>query len=224
MKRLLFYILAFLPFLAISQTSNGTEEVFNYGIKNNASTIVTSPVYLVSQGVDGTQGKVSPYDLPIPNKVQDSLDAIRADIPTPLGYTPENVANKITAIYGSSTTEYPSEKAVVDYVGSKTSKVYANVVYVNATNPTTATIFDLANPPVTNDDDLKEDTANLYIGDDSSTWVWNGSIYTTKVVPESSNFTINGTEVDAGNSKTSPLTRIGSVTVQEKLYDPAVTV
>jgi len=101
------------------------------------------------------------------------------------------------------------------------SETYTNIVYVNATDPNSATIFDVDNPPLTNDNALKEDVDNLYIGTDSSTWVYNGSIYTTKVVPETSNFTINGTPVDAGNSKTSPISRLGSVTVQEKLSDTA---
>jgi len=127
----------------------------------------------------------------------------------------EDVANKVSAISGSSEIEYPNEKAVVDYVDSKLPTEYTTIVYIDTTDPSDATIFDIENPPVTNDDDLKEDTANLYIGTDSSTWVWNGSIYTTKVIPESSNFYVNGTTVDAGNNKTSPINREGPISVME---------
>jgi hypothetical protein len=56
--------------------------------------------------------------------------------------------------------------------------------------------------------------ANLYIGTDNSTWVYNGTNYSTKVVPASSNFYINGTNTDAGNNKTSAISRTGSIIVE----------
>jgi hypothetical protein len=62
---------------------------------------------------------------------------------------------------------------------------FAKTVYVNGTNPNTATIFDVANPPVTNDDTLKQDSQNIYFGSDGSTWTWNGTSYTTYVFPAS---------------------------------------
>jgi hypothetical protein len=70
---------------------------------------------------------------------------------------------------------------------SKTPTSYTNIVYVNATSPTTATIFDLANPPITNNNALKSDVNNLYVGTDASTWVYNSgtSSYVTKVVSPS---------------------------------------
>jgi len=87
---------------------------------------------------------------------------------------------------------------------------YSKIVYVNNINPNSATIFDLENPPTVNDNALKTDTANLYIGTDASTWVYNGSIYITKAVTsDTSNFWYKGTTVPAGNSKTATLTRNG---------------
>lgn len=59
-------------------------------------------------------------------------------------------------------------------------------VYINSTDPATATIFDIENPPITNDDALKQDSANTYFGTDGSVWTWNGTAYITKVY----NFTI----------------------------------
>jgi hypothetical protein len=59
----------------------------------------------------------------------------------------------------------------------------SKIVYVNAVSPTTATIFDLNNPPTTNDDGLKNDSQNLYIGSDGSTWTSNGTVYSTYVYP-----------------------------------------
>lgn len=53
-------------------------------------------------------------------------------------------------------------------------------IYFDATDPAAGTIFDTANPPATNDDALKEDSANTYYGNDGSVWVWNGTAYVTK--------------------------------------------
>ena len=39
------------------------------------------------------------------------------DITSALGYTPENVVNKVTSVTGVSDTNYPSEKAVASYLG-----------------------------------------------------------------------------------------------------------
>lgn len=74
--------------------------------------------------------------------------------------------------------------AANSYTDSKIPSNYSKIVYVNNTSPTTATIFDLNNPPVTNDNVLKTDVNNLYIGTDASTWVYNSttSTYVTKVV------------------------------------------
>jgi len=133
-----------------------------------------------------------------------------ANIVSALGFTPENVDNKVTTLTNSN-TDYPTSKAVLDALPT----TYTKIVYVNTTSPTTATIFDLNNPPVTNDNALKNDVNNLYIGTDSSTWVYNGSTYTTKVVPATSNFYVNGTPVDAGNNKDLPINRIAPISVLE---------
>jgi len=136
---------------------------------------------------------------------------VRTLLPVPFsvvdaGY--EMKTNKINAyaVDGSGTKYYTA-----DYINSKLPTSYTKIVYVNATSPNTATIFDLNNPPVTNDNALKLDTANLYIGTDASTWVYNGSTYVTKTVPDTSNFKIYSTGVDAGNNKTSSIYREGSI-------------
>lgn len=94
---------------------------------------------------------------------------------------------------------------------------FSNVVYVNSTSPTTATIFDLNNPPTVNDDGLKNSTSNLYIGNDGTTWTYKTSPagYNTYVPPPTSNFYLKGppTLIDAGNSKTVDITRPGSLTL-----------
>ena len=135
--------------------------------------------------------------LPVPFSVVDAGYELKA-----------NKQNDLT-IDGTG-TKYPT----VDAVNNALPTTYSKVVYVNATSPTTATIFDTENPPVTNDNLLKNDTANLYIGTDASTWVYlTGTGYVTKIVPSTSNFNTFGTTVDAGNSKTSHVTRSGAVTL-----------
>ena len=106
---------------------------------------------------------------------------------------------------------------VIDWLllpNNNVSPDYANVVYVNTNNPNTATIFDLNNPPVTNNDSLKADDHNLYIAIDLTKWIYKPSIsaYETEPpVPKTSNFNIAGTPNDAGNSKTANIKRTGRV-------------
>ncbi len=92
---------------------------------------------------------------------------------------------------------------------------FAKTVYVNATSPTTATIFDENNPPATNNNALKADDVNLYIGNNGSTWTYNTSTsaYNTFTVPASTPFNLAGTTTDAGSNKTGAIDRTGSVTV-----------
>lgn len=88
---------------------------------------------------------------------------------------------------------------------------YVKIVYVNTVSPNTAIIFSEITPPVINNNSLKQDSDNLYIGNDVSTWVWNGSTYITKVVPYTSNFNIYGTFTDAGNNKDADIYRNGAI-------------
>ena len=53
-------------------------------------------------------------------------------------------------------------------------------IYFNSTDPSTATIFDTANPPVTNNDAYKLKDCYIYIGTDGSFWSSNGTTYATK--------------------------------------------
>lgn len=91
---------------------------------------------------------------------------------------------------------------------------YTKVIYVNATNPNSATVFDDENPPVINDNSFKADVNNLYVGTDSSGWVYSASTlnYTSKVIPLNSNFYLSGA-IDAGNNKTLPIYRTGNIAI-----------
>ena len=134
----------------------------------------------------------------------------------------ENISNKVNTISGNSSTEYPTEKAVVDYVSSQIGADFAKVVYFDNVTPNVASIFDLNNPPLVNDPSLKEDVANLYIGTDASTWVYITSPagYVTKTVTSSgSNFYITGTNTDAGSIKTGSITKKGQIVIDSEVVN-----
>jgi len=133
-----------------------------------------------------------------------------SNIVAALGFMPENVANKQNSLAIDGTgTKYPT----VDAINSALPKSYSQIVYVNSTNPNTATIFDTANPPITNNNGLKVDTDNLYIGTDASTWVYDGIVfnYVTKSLPAISNFYLGGSTADAGNDKVQSIKRNGTI-------------
>jgi len=146
---------------------------------------------------------------------QGTSKKIRKSNVTPIISGKEDVSNKQNSLAIDGTgTKYPT----VDAVNAGLPVNYSKIVYVNATSPITATIFDTENPPVTNDNLLKNDVANLYIGTDASTWVYNSSTYVTKsVTATSSNFYLAGTTTDAGNTKTGHITRSGPVTLTGSL-------
>ena len=139
------------------------------------------------------------------------LTPVRTVLPVPFsvvdaGYEVKDNKQNSLAVDGTG-EKYPT----VDAVNAALPKTYSQIVYVNSTNPNTATVFDTANPPITNDNLLKNDVANLYIGTDASTWVYNGSTYTTKTVPETSNFYLAGTTTDAGSVKNIAISRPSSI-------------
>jgi hypothetical protein len=92
---------------------------------------------------------------------------------------------------------------------------FAKTVYVNAVNPNdaAATIFDEANPAITNTNTLKEDAANLYVATDGSTWTYNtvAGNYKTYAVAPSTPFNLANTTTDAGYNKTASIWRAGNI-------------
>ena len=56
-------------------------------------------------------------------------------------------------------------------------------VFLNTNDPATATEFYLDPEASTNDPSLAQDIANIYIGQDGSTWTWDGTAYQTYVYP-----------------------------------------
>lgn len=89
----------------------------------------------------------------------------------------------------------------------------AKMVYLNAATPATATIFDTANPPVTNDNTLKQDDQNLYTGLDGSLWRYNTatSLYEPYVFPAATKVAFYATKstaqaIPAGSNNTTVVT------------------
>jgi len=59
MKKLLYIALLFWVGITQAQISTGSEHEFYYGIKNNSTQTVTNPIFVTTQGTDGTYGKVT---------------------------------------------------------------------------------------------------------------------------------------------------------------------
>lgn len=118
------------------------------------------------------------------------------------------------AVTNNSNVAGTTATDALNTLDTKIPKDYAKIVYVNNNNPNSATIFDLNNPPTTNDPLLEDDDSNLYIGLDESSWVYNsvGLVYEVEVYTgKASNFYLEGTNKDAGNNKNSAIERSGTV-------------
>lgn len=109
----------------------------------------------------------------------------------------------------------PASKKFIENKPELNTIDYAKLVYFNNLDPNIATIFSEDTPPVTNDPSLEEDSDNLYIGTNASTWVWDSviSLYKTKQISNTSNFYTQGTTIDAGASKTSNIEREGGISI-----------
>jgi len=102
------------------------------------------------------------------------------------------------------------------------ARSFTQAVYVNSNNPNSATIFDINNPPITNDDSLKYNVANLYIASNSSNWVYNtatGTYSSYNNTVSGSNFTITGTNLDAGSNKLVSITKHGELVIDSDIAD-----
>ena len=87
-------------------------------------------------------------------------------------------------------------------------------MYINAVSPIGATIFDTENPPVTNNNALKNLDNALYIATNGSTWNSNGTTYTTYTIPDKTPWLLGGTaSTDAGTDKTNAIYRKGRVLI-----------
>jgi len=155
-------------------------------LKIKTPATVSTVNFLSTNEADGSVSKIAPINVNIP-------------------FLPVN--------YSAPTQTIGNHLSGIDTrLGQISSTVYSKIVYVNNVNPNSATIFDIRNPPVANDNSLKTDVNNLYIGSDNSTWVYQTSPagYVTKSVSSAtSNFYLEGTTIDSGISKTANIYRSG---------------
>lgn len=101
MKKTIIYLLLFLPFIGLAQVSTGQEQEFDYGIKNNSTQTVTTPVNIVTQGSDGTYGKATYSTLPLTTTQTNALNL------------KENTANKQNSLaVDGSGVKFPTVDAV----------------------------------------------------------------------------------------------------------------
>ncbi len=127
------------------------------------------------------------------------------DVTVPLN---TNSVVNLSDVSGATTTD------ALNTLKAAIPVVYSTVVYVNATDPNSATIFDDVNPPVSNDPLLEDDVNNLYVASDNTGWVYNSTslLYVTKpATAPQSNFNVTGTGIDAGSDKYADIERPGSI-------------
>lgn len=204
------------------------KEGIPYPLKQNATgvaTVSSSDLSIDVSGVSNVDIKVSTALQNLINSALQAGDNISelinntgyitsADIPTKTSEFINDGADSTSTYVETDelgTTAFTNDYNDLDNLPTS----FSNVVYVNSNDPNTATIFDLNNPPSVNDNSLKSNVNNLYIGLDSSTWTYNSTtlIYTTYVpsAGSGSNFFISGTSIDAGNNKTSAIKRNGTI-------------
>jgi hypothetical protein len=108
-----------------------------------------------------------------------------------------------------------SARTLDDKINALVIADYAKIVYFNTLEPEDATIFDIVNPPLLNDNELTFDDGNLYISAvDLLTWVFNsntGNYETKTVINGGSNFVFEGSTTDATNDKAADISRTGRI-------------
>ena len=95
---------------------------------------------------------------------------------TDVGTTLDISSGKLE-VAASMATDAEVAAAIAAAVGGGTTE--PNLVFVDTNTPSTATVFDDENPPVTNDPLLAQNSQYLYVGADGSQWTWNGTAYIT---------------------------------------------
>jgi hypothetical protein len=228
-------------------TSNGSVlETYHYDgtswvlVSRNEYTKITSLVPKVYQGSGYVNARAN-----VISNVADAfllsdgtyLNSGRIVIPAH-GYTVGNWYYLSQTTAGAVTDTYPTSGIVqqlffvedastllvnIEQAVNPDTPTYANLVYVNNTNVNSGTIFDLNNPPTTNNNALKQDVGNLYVGTDGSTWIWNGTTYVTKTFSSTTEWYLQGSTIDAQGNKVSRIYREGNISVGVDKYYGGIT-
>ena len=181
-----------------------------YGREDATWTPINNISYTDEQAQDAI-GTILLDTVTIDLSYNDVIPSISADV-KPNSIDSSHLSNSINVSEFVNDSDYATEA----YVDSKIPSNYSKVVYVDSNNPNTATIFDVNNPPTVNDDTLKTDVNNLYVGLNASTWVYNSTsltYITEPITSGTSNFYLGGTLIDAGGNKTAAIERTGPVGV-----------
>jgi len=179
-----------------------------YGREDATWTPINDISYTDEQAQD-TIGTILLDTITIDLSYNDVTPSISADV-KPNSIDATHLSNSINVSEFVNDSDYATEA----YVDSKIPVDYSKVVYVDSNNPNTATIFDSNNPPTVNDDTLKTDVNNLYVGLNASTWVYNSTsltYITEPITSGTSNFYLGGTLIDAGGNKITAIERTGTV-------------
>ncbi len=187
----------------------GTKSEYNASLTDGDFLFVGDVIAYTNEEAQDAVGSILLDTTTIDLTYDDSTPSISAAV-KPDSITTTELANNINISEFVNNVPYATQA----YVDSKIPENYSKIVYVNAVSPTTATIFDINNPPTINDNSLKTDVNNLYIGTDASTWVYITSPagYITKTVTSgTSNFYLGGTTIDAGGNKITAIERTGTV-------------
>jgi hypothetical protein len=132
-------------------------------------------------------------------------------VPTATG----NTTNLNTVFKGTDGAIYAVD-ANGDSIKLQGANDFCSTVFVNDL-PASATIFSLDNPPLVNDDALKNLDCAIYVVvsadplKDGQTWNSNGTVYDTYIVPPATEWNLAGTLVDAGSNKNGAIYRRGNV-------------
>jgi len=179
-----------------------------YGREDATWTPINDIGYTDEQAQDAI-GTILLDTITIDLSYNDVTPSISADV-KPNSIDATHLSNSINVSEFVNDSDYATEA----YVDSKIPVDYSKVVYVDSNNPNTATIFDSNNPPTVNDDTLKTDVNNLYVGLNASTWVYNSTsltYITEPITSGTSNFYLGGTLIDAGGNKITAIERTGTV-------------
>jgi hypothetical protein len=206
MKNKIQYIISALALIfMVSYTANA--QVTSQKIGNNPTSISPNAVLEMESATKGVLfPRVTLTSITDVVTVNSPTDGLTVFNTATAGTSPNNVS--FGYYYWSATASKWVKLAV------ETPPIeFAKTVYVNAASPSTATIFDETNPAVTNNNTLKAAVANLYIGNDGSTWTYDNAntTYKTYAVAPSTPFYLANTTNDAGSNKTGKIWRTGNL-------------
>lgn len=188
MKKILFILLCTVSMYG--QVSTGQEQEFDYGIKNNASAEIATPPFLVSQGIDGTYGKMNRD-----NVIEYLEFASAVNLPATGAAGKIYVTKDNNKIYRWNGTYY-TELAITDISG-KVDKVTGKSLLSDTEITRLATLSNYTHPANHPPSIITQDASNRFVTDAEKT-TWNGKQNALGFTPEnvankSDSYTVSST-------------------------------